>query len=257
MKRFLVLVAILVPLVATGCGRPQLVAEAALVDETSGERLALADLPVRLLPYDRDAIFDSLEAAHPVPEPATPPDIVQARQEVQTAQQQWRTAEDRWLTIRDELRTILEQLQQMEGQGLRGTPQYAQQFARFNQLESQEQQAQQQVTQAFNRFDQLQQQTLAAADSIRIQQEMWADDAFADFNRVVVQKLRDLGREEQADTTNAQGFARFRVPSGNWWVYARYTLPYEELYWNIPVEVAGDSTHVGLNRENAEVRPIF
>jgi hypothetical protein len=257
MKRFLVLVAILVPLVAAGCGRPQVVAEAALLDGATGERHALGDLPVRLLPYDRDAIFDSLEAAYPEPEPPIPAEIAQAQQEVQRAQADWRAAEDRWATLRDELRTLSDQLRQMEGQGLRGTPQYRQLFERYDPVERQEQQARQQSEQAFARFDQLQQQTLAAADSIRIQREMWADQAFADFGRVVAQKLRDSGREELADTTNAQGIARFRVPSGQWWLYARYTLPYEELYWNVPLEVTGDSTHVSLNRDNADVRPIL
>jgi hypothetical protein len=51
--------------------------------------------------------------------------------------------------------------------------------------------------------------------------------------------------------------ARFRLPEGRWWVYIRYMLPYEELYWNVPIEVTGDSTYIGLSRDNAEVRPIL
>ena len=42
--------------------------------------------------------------------------------------------------------------------------------------------------------------------------------------------------------TDAQGIARFNVPEGRGWVYGRYTLPYEELYWNVPLELTGDST---------------
>jgi hypothetical protein len=256
MKRFLLLVATLGPLVAAGCGQPQLIAEAA-IDDGTGERLALGDLPIRLLPYDRDAIFDSLEAAYGQPEPPIPPEILASQQQVQRAQEEWRVAEERWSTVRDSLRTLSDQLQQMGNQGLRGTPQYAQAFSRFGTLEEEERRVNQQMQQAFARFDQLQQETLQASDSVRVAREQWADGAFTDFNRVIAQKLRDSGRDEHADTTNAQGVARFRVPQGRWWVYARYTLPYEELYWNIPVEVTGDSTHVQLNRQNADARPAL
>jgi hypothetical protein len=257
MKRFLVLVAILAPVLAAGCGQPQVIAEAAITEEGTGERLALSDLPIRLLPYDRDAIFDSLEAAHPEPEPPIPPEILRQQEQVQRAQEQWRVAEARWSTVRDSLRTLSDGLTRMAAQGQRGTPQYAGGVARFNSLEAEERQVNQRMQAAFAEFDRLQQQALASADSIRIQRDLWAEQAFADFNRVILQKLRESGREEHADTTNAQGIARFNVSSGRWWVYSRYALPYEELYWNVQLEVAGDSTHVNLTRENAEARPVF
>lgn len=257
MKRFLMLVALLAPLGLAACGQPLVVAEAAITEEGTGERLALGNLPIRLIPYDRDAVFDSLEQAYPDPEPAIPPEILQQQQQVQEAQTAWRTAEERWATIRDSLRIISDDLDRMSQQGLRGTPQYAQAFARFTPLEQQEAQAEREMQQAFARFDQLQQQTLVAADSIRIQREMWAEQAYASFNQVTLQKVRDARREEIADTTNAQGFVRVRVPSGRWWLYARYMLPYEELYWNLPVDVSGDSTHVSLSRENAQIRPVL
>lgn len=257
MKHFLVLVAILAPVIAAGCGRPQVIAEAAITEEGTGERLALSDLPIRLLPYDRDAIFDSLEAAYSEPEPPIPPEILAQQERVQQAQDAWRVAEARWSTVRDSLRNLSDALAGMVRQNQRGTPQYAQGVARFNSLEAEERQVNQTMQSAFAAFDQLQQQSLAAADSIRIQRDLWAEQAFADFNRVIAQKLRESGREEHADTTNAQGIARFRVPSGRWWLYSRYTLPYEELYWNIPIDVAGDSTHINVSRENAQSRPVL
>ncbi len=256
MKRFLVLVAFLGPLVVSGCGQPQLVVEAALTDG-AGERLALGDLAFRVLPYDRDAIFDSLEAAHPDPEPPIPPEILAAQQRVQQAQTAWRTAEERWGTIRDSLRILGAELEQMRARAQQGTPQYNQGFVRWTNLDAQERQINQQRTAAFNTFDQLQQQTLASADSIRIQRELWADQAFAEFNRVVAAKLDQVGREELADTTNSQGYAQLSVPEGRWWLYSRYTLPYEELYWNIPLDISGDTVSVSISRENAQIRPIL
>lgn len=253
MKRFLVLVA---GLGVAGCGQPQLVVEAALTDP-SGERLALGELPVRLLPYDRDAIFDSLEAAYPTPEPPIPAAVLAAQQQVQEAQSAWRTSEERWGLIRDSLRILTEQLEQMEGQGLRGSPQYNQGFTRWNSLDTQLRQVDQQRQASFAAFDQLQQATLASADSVRIQRELWADEAFADFNTVVAAKLSQSGKEELADTTDTQGFVRVSVPKGQWWIFGRYTLPYEELYWNVPITIDSDSAFITLNRSNAESRPIL
>ena len=257
MKRFLVLVATLVPVMAAGCSQPQLVVEAAITDESSGERLALGDLPIRLLPYDRDAIFDSLEQAYPTPEPAIPPEVIQTQQAVQDAQNEWRVAEDRWATVRDSLRILSEQTQAMERQGQRATAQYAQLYRQFTALEGEYDGLDRQRSQAFARFDSLQQASLAVTDSLKIERDLWADQAFADFNAVVLQKLRERGEEELADTTNAQGFGRFNVPRGNWWIFSRYTLPYEELYWNIPIQIDSDSAMVTLNRQNAQIRPVL
>ena len=158
---------------------------------------------------------------------------------------------------RRSLRVLAENTRSLEQQGLRATPQYRQAFEQFGRLESEERQVKQRMDAAFARFDQLQRATLTQADSIRIVREQWAERAYADYDRIVTARLKELGREEIADTTNANGVARIRAKSGQWWVHARYTLPYQELYWNIPVQVQGDSTSVRLTRENAEVRPLM
>ncbi|HEV2131876.1 MAG TPA: hypothetical protein VGR27_12265 [Longimicrobiaceae bacterium] len=259
MKRsLLVLLAALLPLGMAACGGGPLVSVHAAAESPGGEGLVdLGDLPVRLLPYDRDAIFDSLEAAYPEPQPAIPQDILEQQQAVQTAQTEWRAAEERWGTVRDSLRTLANEMQRMQQQGLRGTPQYTQAFRRFEQLEGEERQVRQRMDASFARFDEMQRTVLTRVDSVRTIREAWGDRAYAEFDQAVEARLQQTGREEYADTTNAEGLVRFRAPRGRWWVYARYTLPYEELYWNVPIEVDGDSVRVELRRENAEVRPVM
>ncbi len=257
MKRFLVLLSALAPLGLAACSSPEVVAEASLAQEGSAEPQALSDLPVRLLPYDRDAIFDSLAAVAETPEPQIPPEILQQQLEVQEAQTAWREAENRWGAVRDSLRTLSEQLQTMQQRGLRATPQYTQAFQQFGRLEAEERQVKQINDQAFTRFDQLQRASLERSDSIRAVRTAWADEAFATFDEIVAARLEELGLEEQADTTNAQGTVVFEAPEGDWWIYSRYTQPYQELYWNIPIQVAGDSIYVHLGEDNAEVRPLM
>lgn len=257
MKRFLVLFSALAPLGMAACGQPEVVVEATMPQDGAAEPVRLGDLPVRLLPYDRDAIFDSLQQAFSEPEPPIPPQITQAQEQVQQAQNEWREAEERWNTVRDSLRVLSQRTQSLSQQGLRGTPQYAQAFQQFGRLEGEEQAVKQRMDAAFARFDQLQRTTLAQVDSIRVVREAWAERAYADYDQVVAAKLQQLDREELADTTNANGLAAFRAPKGRWWVYARYTLPYQELYWNIPIEISGDSTLVSLTPENAQKRPVM
>lgn len=257
MKRFLALLSVVIPVGMAACSSPEVVIEAALPQEGAAEPLTLADLPVRLLPYDRDAIFDSLAQAYGEPEPQIPPEILAAQEQVQQAQTEWRDAEERWNTVRDSLRTLSERTQSLASQGLRGTPQYQQAFQQFGRLEGEERQVKQRMDAAFTRFDQIQRQTLAQVDSVRVVREAWAERAFADYDQVVAARLQALGLEELADTTNANGMAVFRAPEGQWWVYARYTMPYEELYWNVPLELTGDSTHVRLTPETAQRRPVM
>jgi hypothetical protein len=257
MKRVLALPAVVLLLGSVACSSPEVVAEAAITQQSTGERLALQDLPIRLLPYDRDAIFDSLQAAHPTPEPPIPPDLLQQRQAVVAAQEAHAQAEARWGTLRDSLRTLSDRTTQLQRQGLRGTPQYRVAFEAFDRLAAEEERVKQTMDQAFARFTTLQEASIARADSVRVAREAWADEAFRDFQTIVDARLETMGLEEFADTTGAAGTAVFRVPEGQWWVYGRYTLPYEELYWNEPIEVSGDSTHIQLSEENADRRPVL
>lgn len=256
MKPTTALLLLVVPFALTACDRGTPVIVQAQIEQ-EGQPRPIENLPFEILPYDRDAIFDSLEAAYPEPEPAIPPELLARQQQVQQAQQEWRAAEERWGQVRERLRQIAAQMEELQREGLRGSQQYQALFREFEQLEPQERQLQQRMNEAFARFDQLQRGFIAQADSLRIAREAWADRAFADYEDAVEARLRATGREAVADTTGPGGVARVRVPEGNWWVYARYTLPFSELYWNVPVTVSGDSTVVQLNEATAESRPVF
>ena len=247
---------ILVPTLAfTGCEQPQVIAEVGLSTE-DGETLPLADLPVRLLPYDREAVLDSLESASSEALPPIPAELLEQQQQVQRSQSAWREAQGRLTVVRDSVRSLSERIA-LASSGVGDTENMAQLASRLRSLELEEEQVNQEMQIAFVQFDTLQQHTTAAADSIRSLREAWAQQAYADFNQVIAAKLRESGRTEKADTTDAAGMVHFGAKNGTWWVYARYTLPYEELYWNIRIETASDSTRVELTRENADVRPVL
>lgn len=247
-------------LAAAACGPGQVVVTMEIqVDNPDGggtTQLALSDVEVQLLPFDRDAIFDSLTQAYPEPEPQVPEELTAARAEVQQAQGEYDQAQRRWSTIRDTLQKLSTSMEQYN----RGEAQYLLLFREFQDFDSQLSGAERAMNSAFDTFDSLQQGTIHASDSIRILQDNWADEAFADVGEIFREKQTASGLDIAADTTDANGIARthLEVRPGDYWVYARYRQTYTELYWNVPITVTrGDPVEVRLDRSNAQERPVL
>jgi hypothetical protein len=243
-------------LLATGaCGPAELVVtvEVDMVDPEGEGAVtrALGDLEVQLLPYDRDAIFDSLEAAYPEPEPEIPQELLQARDQVAQAQQRWQSATNRWNTLRDTLQKITDTMEQYN----RGESRYVALFREFQEFDRQLGQVERNMEAAFADFDSLQRGTIRQSDSVRILQENWGDEAFVDFGEVAAEKLRESGLDFAVDTNDASGIVRIVAPPGSYWVHTRYEFPYSELYWNVPVTLTREAPlELRLTRENAQER---
>ena len=247
-------VAILASLSLAACGAADVSVVVALGDDT--ESTPLDGVEVQILPYDRDQVFDSLEAASPTPEPEIPEDLLAAQAEIVQAQQAWLEAETRWNELRDRLQTLNDRLEGLN----RGESLYRQLFAEYEDLDAEYQRTERQVGALFDTFDGLQQASIERMDSMRIVQADWGDQAFADVSVVIMAKVDAAGLDIVMDTTDASGIADFQdgVAPGMYWVHARHELPYDELYWNVPVTVSREEPLVlRLSRDNAEVRPIF
>ena len=255
MTRSNFLPAILGVALLSACGPTEVVVTAEIGPSGAsqgGETRALADLEVRMFPYDRDRIFDSLTAASTVPEPAIPDSVLDAQNQVAAAQQAWRDTEDRWNTLRDTLRTLTDELDQLN----RGQAQYRVLFRDFEDLDEEYARVERERDAAFENFTSLQGASLAAAEQIRLLREQWADEAFSDVDIVMSGHQRASGLDVLYDTTDASGMAEFEAKAGDYWVTARYELPYTELYWNVQITVvSGEPEQVRLTRANATARP--
>lgn len=254
MRRTTLLTAALASAVLAACGGSEVVVETAIEQETAEgttEAVPLSGLEVQILPFDRDEVFDSLSQAYPQPEPPIPDSILQLQQAIAEAQDEWQTAEARWNTVRDSLQRLSQQLQGLS----RASGEYQVLYRDFVDLEDEETQLRRRSEEAFREFTGLQTQFASSAEEIRLLRAEWGDEAFKDVDMVFEAKLEESGRDMVVDTTNAAGIASVQVPAGQWWVHTRYELPFSELYWNVPVTVEGDSTHLRLTRENAQVRP--
>ncbi|HEX6940384.1 MAG TPA: hypothetical protein VF158_13300 [Longimicrobiales bacterium] len=232
------------------CGRGEVIVQAATIAE-GGEATALQDLEVVLLPFDRDQVFDSLAAAYSEPEPPIPDTLLRLQDAVARAHEAWTAAEARWTAVRDSLAALSGRMQRMS----RSQVEYAALFRAFAELRPEEDRLRRQSDAAFARFDRLQNELVARSQEVALRRDAWEAAAFASVDSIFAALLEQTGRGIVADTTDATGAARIRVPPGRWWVHARYELPRTELYWNIPVDVArGGSVRVELSRETAEVR---
>ena len=250
------LLALLGTALLSGCGPTQVVVTAEIgPDDPSqgGEPRALSDLEIRMFPYDRDAIFDSLTAAATTPEPAIPDSVLDAQNQVAAAQQAWRDTEARWNVLRDTLQTLTEELDQLS----RGQAQYRLLFRDFQDLDEEYVRVERQRDASFENFTSLQAASVAAAEETRVLREQWANEAFAGVGEMLTLHERASGLATLYDTTDAGGIADgFEAKAGEYWITARYELPYTELYWNVPVTVVGaEPAQFRLTRENATVRP--
>lgn len=256
MRRGTTLLAVLSVLAVSACGPAQAVVTAEIeMEEADGSGTIaqpLAGLPLLFLPFDRDQVFDSLDAAYGEPEPEIPADLLAAQDRVANLQSEWRSAETTWGQGRDRLQEINRELETLA----RGSPQYRLLFGEFSEQESVVAAAERRKDEAFANFTSLQDSILTQAAQVRVLRDNWADDAYADFGEIQLARIREAGRQPVGDTTDASGVANVSVPAGEWWVYARYELPYSELYWNIRVQVeGGEPVPIRLDRSNAEVRP--
>lgn len=256
MRRGTTLLAALGVIAVAACGPAQAVVIAEIdLENPEGEGTVtrpIAGLPLQILPFDRDAIFDSLQAAYGVPEPEIPADLLEAQERVARLQEEWRRADSEWGIGRDRLQEINRELQGLP----RGSAQYRVLFLEFQDQEARVARAERAKDQAFARFTALQDSIIGRAAEIRVLRDNWADDAFRDYGEVQLAKIREARRQPVFDTTDANGVARVAIPPGQWWVHARYDLPYQELYWNIRIQAErGDPVEIRLNRANAEVRP--
>ena len=258
MRRVVLTLATAVAAASTAaCGGGEVVAEAQLEGTATGtqetETVALTSMQVRLFPFDRDAIFDSLSQAYPEPEPEIPDSIYDLQQRVIEQQREWQQANNRWAEIRDRLQALSDTLTTMD----QASGEYFALFQEFGDLEQEVNQMEERANESFEQFDTLLKRLNEQSQAIRLARQNWADEAFAPVDSIFEARQEQLDMEVRYDTTNAQGIARFRdVPEGEWWVVARYDRQFDELYWNVPVNVeTGDEpTRVQLTEENAEVR---
>ncbi|MGD2153488.1 MAG: hypothetical protein PVG79_09480 [Gemmatimonadales bacterium] len=234
------------------CSRSTQLAVRAASEGAEGEVTGHAQLIIRALPYDRDAIFSALAARATEPEPQPPEDLIALRDSVSAARQRWTEAEASWNAMRSELQSLTDRMRDMD----RASREYADLYRRFDELDPQVSRLERLQTRYFDEFTGLQGTYRARADSFNAVLQAWEERAFEDYGEVTDSLVEVLG-EALEDTTDGSGWAFFALPRGDWWIHTRTVLVFEELYWNVPYESGGGVDTLVIDESNAEVRPIY
>lgn len=258
MRRVVLILASAAIAVSTAaCGGGEVVVVAQLegisADAEAPQARPLTSMPVRLFPFDRDLVFDSLAQAFPEPEPEIPDSIFDLQQRVIEQQRRYQEANVQWGEGRERLQALSDTLSAMD----QSSGEYFALFQEFGDLEGEVNSLEREANESFAEFDRLQSRLNQQSREIRLARQNWADEAFTRVDSIFAARQEAMGREIQYDTTNAQGVARFTsVPEGQWWVVGLYDRQFDELYWNVPIEVEGgdEPLQVRLTEENAEVR---
>ena len=248
MKSGFIALALVLSAGLAACGGSQVAVQ--VTDENpQGELQSQEDVVVDFLPYDRDSIFQALESQAAEPRPEIPDTLRSLYSEIIERQEEWRSAERQWQQWRDSLKALSSAMEGMNESGA----EYKQMYSAFTDLEPKVQALNQQKNEAFQAFDSLQTRTLNFADSIQALRDTWAQTAYEGYIEITDSIVQARGREVVVDTTDAGGWVDVTLPGGQWWVHARTSRPFEEVYWNVPLDPAQTDT-LRLTPDNAEIR---
>jgi len=252
-RKTLPILAVAAVLGACGPGEVTVSAELEVANPEGGGMLSqpIAELEIQFIPFDRDMIFDSLTQVAAVPEPPIPDSVVQLIDDVQAAQLAWRTEDSRWATLRDSLTVISAVTDRLDP----ASAEYGRLFREWNDFNDEVESLERTKEGLFSEFTGLRSRTEQIFRDLRLARERWGDDAFEESGQIIEDRLRASGRAILTDTTDAMGMVTVDLPPGTWWVHTRQLLPFQELYWNVPIVVIrGEEVQVRITRATAVVR---
>jgi hypothetical protein len=207
------------------------------------------NIEVGVFPFDRDSVFDVLDAQASSPKPEIPTDMVSTFEEIRSLQEQYNAKNAEWAEGRDQLQTLSEELQGLD----RRSREYMQKYEQFGDLESQVNRLDREKKELFDQFTGMQEAVAVRVDSFRIARDSWEEAAYADYFDVEQDILKARKAEVFYDTTGVAGTVTRSLPDGEWWIVTRVPTARGELYWNVKVDPGAVDT-LRLSNENGEDR---
>ncbi len=216
--------------------------------------LPLAELDVVAVPFSPEEVLDSLASAASRPRPTFPAledRLRRFRPGAPGEEQPDSSVIIAWMVTRDSVARLSARLSRMD----RSSPAYKDEYRRFRDLYSRytarEAAREAAVRRLLSDDRVLAAEAARAADSLRA----WERQAYRDFPRVAEQRVRETGRAAVRGTTDSSGQLTLSLPSGDWWLNARFNdpeNPFIEYRWNVPMRVAGLPFAIPLNRVNSD-----
>lgn len=222
---------------AIACANPTPV----LIRAHNAEGAPLPGLEIVAVPFNPDALLDSLAAAASIPRPVFAELESRLRNYLASGKDSSDTAPTQPIestATRDSVLRLSAALRRMD----RTAPGYRDAYARFRELYARYSAREAARENALRRQRTggrtLAEQATHAADSLR----RWERVAYRDFPRLARERAETAGHEARRVTTDSGGRVTLDLPSGRWWLNARLAdpaNPFLEYHWNVVLTTAG------------------
>jgi hypothetical protein len=136
--------------------------------------------------------------------------------------------------LRDSLDRLRAELDSLS----RDTPAYRSRYAGFSRLNDSLAAAQKRTEAARRDLDRARADFIERSESLRARIRHWQDSTYRGYDSITRGLAARRRQDPRTDTTGGDGWAKFRLPPGAWWIYGRSwdaTDPNAEWYWNLPV----------------------
>jgi hypothetical protein len=216
------------------CERPRDVAVRVSIPGPDSVETPVTGVGLVALPYDRDSVLSALEASATSTRPDTTAldslfrafrvPFVRYTGTVQRAER-----------LRDSLDRIRARLDSLP----RNTPEYRELYTGFARLNDSLDATKQRTELARRELDRARAEFIDRSAPLRATIRHWEDSTYRGYDSITRSLATRRRQDPITDTTGGDGWARFELPPGRWWIYGRSwdaTDPNSEWYWNVPVD---------------------
>jgi hypothetical protein len=217
----------------TACERPRDVAVRVSIPGPDSVETPVTGVGLVALPYDRDSVLAALEASASSPRPDTA-----ALDSLFRAFRVPFVGYTATVQRTEQLRDSLDQLRARLDSLPRNTPEYRELYAGFSRLNDSLTAAQKRTERARQELDRARAEFIDRSESLRATIRHWEDSTYRGYDSITRSLAVRRRQDPRTDTTGGDGWSRFQLPPGEWWIYGRSwdaTDPNAEWYWNVPV----------------------
>jgi hypothetical protein len=229
-----VLVALLVGFAGvTACERPRDLAVRVSIPGPDSVETPVTGVGLVALPYDRDSVLAALESSAATPRPDTTA-LDSLFRAFRVPFVTYTGTVQRTERVRDSLDRLRARLESLP----RNTPEYREEYAGFSRLNDSLAAAQKRTERARQTLDRARAEFVDRSESLRARIRHWEDSTYRGYDSITRNLAARRRQDPRTDTTGGDGWARFQLPPGDWWIYGRSwdaTDPNAEWYWNLPV----------------------
>jgi hypothetical protein len=216
-----------------GCERPRDIAVRVSIPGPDSVETPVTGVGLIALPYDRDSVLATLEASARSPRPDTAA-LDSLFRAFRVPFVSYTGTVQRTERLRDSLDRMRQRLDSLP----RNTDDYRELYAGFSRLNDSLTAAQSRTERARLQLDRARDDFIGRSESLRAAIRHWEDSTYRGYDSLTRNLAVRRRQDPRTDTTGGDGWARFQLPPGAWWIYGRSwdaTDPNAEWYWNLPV----------------------